>query len=277
MAEGQRKLAVIAGAGALPKLVIEGARRQGLPVTVVAFHGHTDAETVSGIDHFWAGLGSIGGIVKRLKAAGVTDLVMAGAIRRPRLLELRPDWYTTRFFMRLGTRALGDDGLLRAIVSQVESEGFRVIGTADLVERVFAPLGPVGSLKPDQVHTADIAHGMEVGQALGALDIGQAVIVQQGVVLGLEAVEGTDALIERVAKLARPGSRPVLVKLSKPQQDVRVDLPTIGLTTLRNSAQAGFAGLAVEANRTILLDADRIGAEADKLGLFIVGFDAPSR
>jgi DUF1009 family protein len=268
-----RKLAVIAGAGALPRLMVGAARAQGLRTLVVAFHGHTDAETVAGVDHFWSHLGRVGTVLRRLKAEGVTDLVMAGAIRRPRLHELRPDWYTARFFLRLGHKALGDDGLLRSIAALMETEGFRVLGAHDLAETVLAPAGLLGQCAPDEIQHRDIAQGITVARTLGALDIGQAVVVQQGVVLGVEGIEGTDGLIARIASLARAGSKPVLVKLCKPQQDMRIDLPAIGAKTLAAAAAAGLGGIAVEAGRTILLDSETLPTEADRLGLFVMGLN----
>ena len=263
------KLGVLAGAGSLPRLVIAEALRTERPLFVIAFHGHTAPETIAGVPHQWFRLGNAGAVLKMLRREGVRDVVFAGAIRRPSLAELRPDLYTIRFFARLGRKALGDDGLLRALAALLEEEGFHVVGATELVNRVVIAPGMLGLLQPSEIHQVDIEHGFRVVAVLGGLDIGQAVVVQQGFVLGVEGAEGTDELIARCAKLARDGSRPVLVKAAKPQQDSRLDLPTIGVSTIDALAKARFAGLAIEAGRTLVLDADAVAHSADKAGLFV--------
>jgi DUF1009 family protein len=187
---------------------------------------------------------------------------------------LRPDWRAARFFAKIGWRALGDDGLLRAVIKELESEGFRVIGADSILAAALAPRGPLGALVPDAQAEADIAHGIGVARALGSLDIGQAVVVQQGIVLGVEASEGTDALIARCATLRRAGPGGVLVKIAKPGQERRADLPTIGLHTVTAAAAAGLSGIAVEAGATFVLDRPALAAAADHAGLFVVGIAA---
>ncbi len=263
------KLGVLTGAGSLPKLIIAEALRNERPVFAIAFNGYTDPDTVTGIPHAWFRLGNAGAVLKTLRREGVRDVVFAGAIRRPTVTELRPDLYTIKFFARLGWRALGDDGLLRALAGLLEEEGFRVIGASDIVNSFVIEKGILGAVKPTEIHSVDIEHGFRVVETLGALDIGQAVVVQQGFVLGVEGAEGTDRLIARCADLARGGSRPILVKGAKPQQDSRLDMPTIGLSTIEALAVADFAGLAIEAGRTIMLDAHAVTAAADRHGLFI--------
>ncbi len=271
---GLTPLGILAGGGSLPRLVIEAAQSQGRPVAVIAFDGQTDPETVHEVPHLWAGLGSAGPIVDWLKARGVVDLVMGGRIRRPSWHEIRPDWRAALFLAKVGARALGDDGLLRAITHALEDEGFRVVAVQDLIDRVLAPTGPVGHLGPDEAAEADIARGVAVARALGVVDVGQAVVVQQGLVLGVEAVEGTDALIDRCRDLHRDGPGGVLVKMRKPQQDHRFDLPTIGPATVTSAAAAGLRGIAVEAGGSLMLDRAGLAAAADAAGLFVVGVDA---
>ena len=173
--------------------------------------------------------------------------------------------------MPSGARALGDDGLLSALVAELEREGFRVLGPEDLLCAGLAPEGPLGRLLPDAQARADIARGTEIARALGELDIGQAVVVQQGLVLGVEAIEGTDQLLRRCADLRREGPGGVLVKLEKPTQERRVDRPTIGPQTVTLAAAAGLRGIAVEAEATIVVDRDQVAAAADRAGLFVVG------
>ena len=196
---------------------------------------------------------------------------MVGPVRRPSLFSLMPDRRTAKFFARVGVRALGDDGLLRAVVAELESEGFRVVGVESVLGGMLAPEGVWGRNAPDERARDDIAIGLKAARALGALDIGQAVVVQQGAVLAVEGAEGTDALIRRIDGLRREGAGPVLVKSSKPGQEMRVDLPTIGVTTVAAAAALGFAGIAVEAGATLVADRAQAIVAADAAGMFLIG------
>jgi DUF1009 family protein len=200
--------------------------------------------------------------------------VLVGPIQRPSLVTLRPDLRGAQLLARIGMRALGDDGLLKAVRDELESEGFRLIGAHEVLREAMAPEGALGTVAPDAMALTDVAFGMTVARQLGEFDIGQAVVVQQGMVLGVEAVEGTDALIARCAALKKDGPGPVLVKRAKPQQDRRLDLPTIGPDTVTRCAEAGFAGLAVEAGGSLVLDRAQIVARADAAGLFVLGVAA---
>ncbi len=199
---------------------------------------------------------------------------MIGPVRRPSLLDLRPDAEGTRILARVG-RAIfaGDDGLLAAVIKVFAEEGFAVIGAHEVLGEVLAPSGVLTRARPDAQAMADIARGVAVARVLGAADVGQGCIVQQGLVLAVEAIEGTDAMLERAASLRRDGFGGVLVKLMKPGQDRRADMPTIGPETVRNAAAAGLRGLAFEARATILADRDACLAAADAAGLFMVGLD----
>jgi hypothetical protein len=172
---------------------------------------------------------------------------------------------------RLGLRRHGDDQLLRLIVEELEREGFRVVGADTLIADVLAPEGPMTALAPDADALRDIALGIEVAGRLGDLDIGQAAIVQQGLVLGVEAVEGTDALIARCAGLKRAGRGGILVKVKKPGQERRADLPTIGPHTVRLAAETGIAGIAVQAGHCLIIERAEVIAAADRAGLFVIG------
>ncbi|WP_448187398.1 LpxI family protein [Azospirillum sp. sgz301742] len=270
------KLGILAGGGEIPARLATAVRGAGREVFVVAFEGQTDPVTVQGFPHLWSRLGAAGSIIERLRAEGVGDLVFAGPVRRPSLSELMPDWRTTRFFMRVGTRALGDDGLLRAVARELEDEGFRVVGLHDFLGELLTVPGPAGTLLPDEQAQADIARGVEVALGLGRLDVGQGCVVQQGIVLAVEAIEGTDAMLERAATLRRPGGGGVLVKVRKPQQDGRLDLPTIGTTTVEKAAAAGLAGIAVQAGGSLTVDRAAVGELADRLGLFVLGIEVSS-
>lgn len=246
----------------------------GREVFILAITGHARAETLENLPQAWIRMGEAGRGIEILHQEGVVDLVMAGPVRRPSLRDLRPDWRTTRFFARLGLRALGDDGLLKTIIGELEDEGFHVIGLHDILGDALADAGVWGAVMPDDQARADISHGLKVARGLGELDVGQSVVVQQGIVLGVEAVEGTDALLRRVGELRRAGGGGVLVKISKPGQERRVDLPTIGIQTVRNSAAAGLVGIAVEAGSTVVVDRDGVIDAADAAGLFVCGMTA---
>jgi DUF1009 family protein len=268
------KLGILAGAGELPSRLVAACRAAGRPVFVIAFEGAADAAALRDVPHAWVRLGAAGEGMRLLKENGVEELVMAGGVSRPTLLSLRPDWRAAKFFARVGYRALGDDGLLRGVIKELESEGFRVVGVDSILAAALAPQGPLGRLVPDAQAEADIAHGLDVARALGRLDIGQAVVVQQGIVLGVEAIEGTDALIARSGMLRREGPGGVLVKIAKPGQERRADLPTIGEATVAAAAAAGLRGIAVEAGACLVLGQDAVAAAADRAGLFVVGVAA---
>lgn len=265
------RLGIVAGAGGLPRRLVDACRSAGREVFVLALEGAAQPETVEGVAHAWCRLGAAARGLALLRENNVRELVLAGGITRPSLIMLRPDWRAARLFARIGYKALGDDGLLSAVVSEFEREGFCVIGADQLLAAVLAPEGVLGERHPDAQALADIAHGERIARALGALDIGQAVVVQQGLVLGVEAIEGTDALIRRCAGLRRDGPGGVLVKVEKPGQEQRADRPTIGPQTVTLAAEAGLSGIAVEAGATIVLDRDEVVDIADRAGLFVVG------
>ena len=265
------KLGIIAGGGAVPGQLIQAARSQGRDCFVLAIKNSADPARLVGVDHVWLRLGQAGRAFELLHEKNVGEVVMAGPVRRPTLAEMRPDWRTARFFARLGLKALGDDGLLSAVIGEFESEGFKVVGAHEVLGDLLALLGVWGSVQPDSQADSDIRHGVAVAQGLGALDVGQSVVVQQGIVLGVEAIEGTDALLDRVSGLRRAGAGGVLVKLCKPGQDKRVDLPTVGVDTVKKAQAAGLRGIAVEAGAAIVVDLDGTIREADRAGMFITG------
>lgn len=268
-------LGVLAGGGRLPRMVAEAAAGAGRKVCVVAFDGYTDDATPEGFPHIWTRFGAAGATVEWLRGEGVAELVFAGPVKRPSLASLKPDWWTAKFLAKIGVKAFGDDGLLRVLAQALEAEGFRVVGMHQVLDGLVTPPGPVGRYAPDEQALRDIETGVRIARGLGALDVGQGCVVQQGLALAVEAIEGTDAMLERCAALARPGLGGVLVKMRKPQQDDRLDLPTIGVATLENAAKAGLRGVAVEAGGSLIVDRPAVAAAADRLGLFVVGVAAP--
>ncbi|MBF0560427.1 MAG: UDP-2,3-diacylglucosamine diphosphatase LpxI [Alphaproteobacteria bacterium] len=265
------KLALVAGAGGLPGKIIAACKAEARPLFIIALEGFADKDVIGDGPQAWIRLGAVGTGVRHLREQGITELVFAGAVRRPSFFELRPDMWTAALFAKAGVRALGDDGMLRALIRELEREGFRVVGVDEVLGGLLATAGNYGHHVPDEMALADIRRGIVVAQALGAADVGQGAVVQQGIVLAVEAIEGTDAMMARCLGLARTGPGGVLVKVKKPGQERRADLPTIGVDTIERAAAAGLRGVAIEVGGAIVLDRSAVVEKADSLGLFVVG------
>ena len=267
-------LGILAGGGPLPGEVAARAAEAGRDVFIVAFQDFAEPEIVSPWPHEYVRLAAAGRILACLRAQGCSELVLIGPVRRPSLRDLRPDAEGARILARIG-RALfaGDDGLLAALVRVLGEEGFVVRGAHEFLTRSVGAAGQLGRHAADDDARADIARGIAVVQALGQLDIGQGCVVQQGLVLAVEALEGTDRMLERAGSLRQPGPGGVLVKLVKPGQDRRADMPTIGPDTVAAAAAAGLAGIAFEAGGTLLTDPERLREAADRDGLFLIGIE----
>ena len=268
-------LGILAGGGPFPGRVAEAALRQGRGVFIVGFEGFAEPAVIGCHPHAYVRLGAAGEMLRLLRAHGCRDLVLVGPVRRPSPLNLRPDAEGVRIVARIGRAAFtGDDGLLAALVRVLGEEGFRVLGAHEVIQDALARPGLLGRVAPDGLASDDIARGVAVLRALGVADVGQACVVQSGCVLAVEAIEGTDAMLARAAGLVRPGPGGVLIKMVKPGQDRRADLPTIGPRTLVAASRAGLRGVAVEAGGTLMTDEAACIAEADRLGLFLIGLDA---
>lgn len=264
------KLGILAGGGDLPRQLVDKCLSEDRSFHVILFENQANPDDYRDVPHSVVRLGAVGKSLSILHDQGVKTLVMAGKVKRPSLAGMRPDSVAMKFFLKTGAKSFGDDGLLKAVVSFLEEEhGFSVVGADSLLSSEAAELGPLGQFKADETACQDIARGRDVLRALGPADVGQAVVVQQELVLGVEAIEGTDALLERCGTLKRPGDGGVLVKLRKPGQETRVDLPTIGPDTVRNAAAAGLRGIAFDAGGMVVLDRAQVIAEADRLKLFV--------
>ena len=267
-------LGILAGSGNLPARVAEAAISAGRDVFIVGLDGYAEPAVLAPFPHEFIRFGAAGRIIAALREHGCRDLVMIGPVRRPSLFHLRPDVEGAKILTRIGRAAFaGDDGLLAAAIRILQEEGFSVIGAHTILSEALGPRGLLTRIAPDAAAMADIGRAITVVRALGAVDVGQGCVVQGGLVLAVEAVEGTDGMLSRCAALARPGAGGVLVKLVKPGQDRRADLPTIGPDTIRNAAAAGLRGVAFEAGGTILADRPALIAEADAAGLFLLGQD----
>jgi len=265
------KLGILAGGGSLPKQLIDVCEKLRRPFFVVAIENNADPEVVVSVPHCWARLEAVGRIIANLKRARVKEVVMVGLVTRPSWRDVKPDWRGLKMLPKVLGGSQGDGAILSLAIKELELEGFCVIGIDDVLTDLRTPLGPLGQYHPDSIAQRDIERAIEVGLALGAVDVGQAVVVQHGVVLGVEAVEGTDALLERCLGLCRGGDGGVLLKLKKAYQDSRVDLPTVGPDTVAKASQAGIRGIAIEADASLLVERARLVRDADLAGMFVTG------
>lgn len=270
-------LGIIAGSSSLPRVIAEACATQGRDFMILALEDACEPATVADMPHEWARLGGLGKAISALRAAGVQELVMAGKVNRPKLANLRPDLKATKLLARLGSSLLkGDDELMRTIIKFLEEEGFKIVGVDEVVSELVTPEGLIGAIYPDKRLQADIEFGAKIARGIGELDIGQSVIVQNHQVLGVEAIEGTAELIKRCAHLKVEEKGGVLVKMKKPTQERRVDLPTIGVATIEQVAEAGFAGIAIEAGSSLMIHKRAIASRANELGIFVLGFSVDS-
>lgn len=274
-------LGIIAGGGELPLAVAQNARQAGRDVFVVGLRGAAD-EAIADFPHDWISVGEVGRLFRLLRAHNCGDVLFAGRVARPKLAELKADAKGAFLMPRLISAArAGDDALLRALMDIVADEGFRAIGVAEAAPALLAPEGVFSRVKPDADVQKDIALGVKVVRRLGALDVGQSAVVNAGLVLAVEAAEGTDAMTLRVRELPENvrGSasepRGVLVKALKPTQNGQTDLPVIGVQTVVNAHRAHLAGIAVEAGRSLVVDRAAVSAAADSAGIFLFGFHHP--
>lgn len=269
------KLGLLAGGGPFPVRVADSAIRSGHEVFVVCLRGFCDPEDFARFPHDVVRIGAGGAIIQRLKDEGVTHVVLAGKVKRPSMMSLLPDVWMAKAMARVGVAILsGDDALFRAVVQVLGEEGFEVVSPQSLIEdSTAAEAGLLAGGEPDSMARADILRGIETLRCLAPMDVGQAVVVQQGMVLGIEAVEGTDALIVRAGELRREGPGGVLVKLAKTDQEMRVDAPVIGPMTVAGAKSAGLRGIAIEAGRTILAERAATLEAAGAAGLFVLAVD----
>jgi hypothetical protein len=263
------RIGLIAGNGRLPFLFARAARERGLEVVAVAHRGEADPALASEVAQLsWVHLGQVDRMLKAFRAAGVTRAAMAGGIGRVRAFtEVRPDLGALRILARV--RRFGDDALLRAIAGYFEEQGVTIVAPTDYLAEVMCPEGHLAGPRLQPVQEQDVALGREVAALLGQADVGQTVVVREGHVLALEAVEGTDETIRRGGRLGGKGA--VVVKRCKPEQDLRFDLPAVGPRTLEVMEEVGASVLALEAGRTVLLEAPALFAGAESRGISIVG------
>lgn len=267
-----RRLGLIAGNGKFPLMVAREARREGMKVIAVALHGETPQEIESVADQVtWIYVGQLGKLIGTLQRAGVAEAIMAGGIRKVKLFDnFRPDLRGTLALARVKSRE--DDALLRAVAQELESEGIKILASTSCLPHLVAQAGLLTSHQPNAAQWKDIRLGFRAAKEIGRLGIGQTVVVKNGVFVAVEAVDGTDAAIRRGGELAKAGC--VVVKVSKPQQDLRFDVPAVGVETINNLSAVRGAVLAIEAGKTILLEREALLRAAEAYGLAVVAVAA---
>lgn len=275
-----KKLGIVAGGGGLPAEIADRCQRTGRPYFVIRLRGFADSGTA---DHpsVDIGLGELGKVFKVLRREHCEVVCFAGTVARPDFSKLKPDLRGMAALPTIIAAARkGDDGLLRAVLDEFRKEGFVIEGAHEAAQSMTLALGCLGAVAPADQHGEDIQRALIAARAIGRLDIGQGAVVCDGLVLAVEAQEGTDAMLRRVRDLPEairgaPGrARGVLAKAPKPIQSTDVDMPTIGVATVRGAAQAGLAGIVGEAGRLLVVDREETLALADDLGLFILGVEA---
>lgn len=260
---------LIAGNGRFPIIFARTARAAGVRIVAVAHEGESAPELSREVDALtWIKVGQLDAIIQAFRAHGVQRAVMAGGIRKTALMEhFAPDERGMRFLSRLQTWS--DDAVLRGVASELESEGIAIVESTLFLGSILTPLGTLTGADPSDAQQRDIRYGLQVAKGVGGFDVGQTVVVKSGVVLAVEAIEGTDAALRRGGALAHGGA--VAVKVSKPGQDLRFDVPAVGFETVAVCQEAGVAVLALEAEKTLLLDREHFLAAARAAGLIVVG------
>lgn len=274
------RLAIVAGSGLLPLYVAEAARRSGENPFILRLKDEADQQWQD-FENAVVGVGDVAGLSALFRRHGIGRVVLSGGVkRRPGFREIHVNLKALmKLPMALKTLlAGGDDAVLKMVISLIEAQGCHVIGVQDIAPDLLASTGPLGAVAPTEDDLRDIARGAEAAEALGRLDVGQGAVTVGGRIVALEGVEGTDAMLGRVARLRGEGRisqrrKGVLVKLCKPQQDLRADLPSIGRSTVENARRAGLAGIAVEAGRALVIEREATIAAANEAGLFVIGID----
>jgi UDP-2,3-diacylglucosamine hydrolase len=276
-------LAILCGAGAFPLEIASEARRAGREPFLVGVVGATDS-AIEAYPHVWVRMGEVGKLFAALKGRAIAELVIIGAMTRPEFADLRLDWgAVTRAAGLAQLFRRGDNGLLAGIAAIFEREGVRVVGAHEIAPRLLAPAGPIGARAASAEDETDIAFGARLLEALSSFDVGQGAVVAAGRVVAIEAAEGTDAMLARVAemrlsgRLRFAGPAGVLLKAPKRGQDLRLDMPAIGPKTIEGAAKAQLRGVAAAAGQVLILDRERCAREADAARLFVAGFAPTGR
>lgn len=275
--EGRQKpIGLLAGWGRLPILFAEKAKALGLPIVCVALRDEASPELIPLVDRFyWSGIAKLGRMIRCFRREGVRQVVMAGKVHKAkmnsplRILRFLPDWRAIRVWWFSGRKDNKDDSLLLGVINEFARDGLSFASALDFCPELLVKTGVLTKRRPSASEEADIAFGWELAKEMGRLDVGQSVAVREKAVLAVEAIEGTDQAILRAGTLCPRGGI-VVVKVAKPQQDMRFDVPTIGVGTIESMQKAGARVLAIEADKTILIDEAETIALADRYGISVV-------
>lgn len=276
--EPGRPLAILCGSGGLALEAARLARATDREVFLIGIVGWASPE-IEAFPHLWLRLGELGKLFAALRERAIADMAIIGSVRRPELSDLKLDWGAIKRAREIA-RLLrgGDDGLLHGVARLLEREGLRIVGPRDFAPQLFAPVGGIAGRAPDGGEDADIAFGAALLGALSPFDVGQGAVVANAHVLAVEAAEGTDAMLARVAqmrasgRLRLKGRAGVFVKAAKRGQDMRLDLPAVGLPTIAAAASAELSGLAIAAGEVLIAERAAFASAAEAAGLFVVGW-----
>lgn len=267
-----KRVGIIAGRGELPINLAVNLKKRGQDPFLLLVKGEASPEDYAGFPFETIAITKVGKFLKILERENCQRVTMAGPVARPDFKNIFPDLEGMKLLARIGSSVTkGDDGLMRAISSYIEDKGFELVGVHELNTEFLIKTGAMGAIHPNEDDMADIGEGVRIVQAIGALDIGQAVIIRNGYVLGVEAAEGTEKLVERCGEFSWDQPAGVLVKMAKPGQDLRADMPTIGPDTIRQVTKAHLRGLAIEADRCLIVGKEEVFRLADEAGLYLYG------
>jgi hypothetical protein len=261
------KIGLIAGQGALPEMLLHRWEQQGFVPVVVALDGITAPDILNGRISRTFSIGQAGHILDFLTSQNVEKLVMIGSLKRPNFLTLRTDMVGLKIILKLLFRKVGDDGLLRTVRNEIESRGIKVVGAHEFLPEILCPVENLTALQPDENDWGRIRSGFDAAKNHGAADKGQSVVIAADGQISFEGTDGTNALISSCKGQAFP----ILVKVSKPQQDLAFDMPTIGLNTIETAHKAGFKGIAIEAGKALIVNQRDVVRKSNEYGLFLVG------
>lgn len=265
------KLAIIAGNGSIPFYLIEECNKIGREYCLIIIEGHGKELSEKYDPDYIVSLSKMGRAVKYVKNIGIKHIVMVGGVKRPSLKNIIPDLWTAKFLTTISSKVSGDNSVLSKLTKALEREGFIIVAPEEVLPNLICPKGTLGKVKPNQQNNEDISTGYRIAKIIGANDIGQSIIIENGLVIAVEAAEGTDRMIKRSLSLKKEKKAGVLIKVIKPMQDKRIDRPVIGIDTIKAVKKAGLDGIALESNEILILNYSDVILYADEEGLFVEG------
>ena len=265
------KLAIIAGNGSIPFYLIEECNKIGREYCLIIIEGHGKELSEKYDPDYIVSLSKMGRAVKYVKNIGIKHILMVGGVKRPSLKNIIPDLWTAKFLTTISSKVSGDNSVLSKLTKALEREGFIIVAPEEVLPNLICPKGTLGKVKPNQQNNEDISTGYRIAKIIGANDIGQSIIMENGLVIAVEAAEGTDRMIKRSLNLKKEKKAGVLIKVIKPMQDKRIDRPVIGIDTIKAVKKAGLDGIALESNEILILNYSDVILYADEEGLFVEG------